>query len=182
MNHQSNREWVAFRYLAEELSPTERIEFENELETSESACDELVNSVRFTQSLSSALRQSDKVLANRTIERKSAIRNLAFVRNCVCLLLFVAVSLGLGYSLGIWDRDPTVENRIADNSSKDIVSTDLTQANELIALWVDIESASLDDFAMDDVLFEENTDEGDLGTGEEMEDDSFDWLHWAFRN
>ncbi len=112
------RAWEATRYLLEEMSPDERVQFESQLEWDGALCDELILGVR----LLAATRASFAVPAVPPVPVKSSIsvpgRTAVFsALVALCLMLMAVVSeVRRGYSPSVLLQDAVALSDLLDGS------------------------------------------------------------------
>ena len=92
-------DWLAFRYVAGELAPDERRQFERRLEDDLAACDAVSRAVSLTRVICAA-EQSRSVLVRPV--RRSPLRRSLWIAACVA-----ACVLGLVVGVRLWTSPPT---------------------------------------------------------------------------
>lgn len=89
---QSELEWLAFQYLADELSPSERDEFETRLANEQGAREAVARSVELTQTIAVAHRSEQVVSKSHADKAVSSWRRVAWLATSVaCCLALVLV-------------------------------------------------------------------------------------------
>ncbi len=135
-DNQSELEWLAFQYLADELNPAERDEFETRLADEQDAREAVARSVELTQTISVAGRAGQVVSKSHANKAISGWRRIAWIATSVacCLALVLVYQSSTGR-----DPSPTEYAPIADLASAWVETVDefaSSESHELTAIGV----------------------------------------------